>query len=95
VNIDETGHQKWFDAHAEKVAVPEFYEEATIRIPVEREAKRATPLRAITAGETHLKPLIVINRETCEAELFEIGYTPDEVLYASQENGFIGAKLFA
>jgi hypothetical protein len=44
VNIDETRHQKWFDAHAKKVAAPEFYEEATIRIPVEREAKRATLL---------------------------------------------------
>jgi hypothetical protein len=30
VNIDETAHQEWVETHAEKVAVPEFYEEATI-----------------------------------------------------------------
>jgi hypothetical protein len=75
--------------------VPESYGEATIRIPVEKETKRATFLAAITADGTRLRPLIIVNRETCEAERFQIGYTPEKVLYPSQENGFITAELFA
>jgi hypothetical protein len=95
VNTDETGHQEWIGARAEKDVVTEFCEEATLRIPVEREAKRATLLAAITADGGHLKPLMTSNRNTCEVELFQIGYTPDKVRYASQENDFITAELFA
>jgi hypothetical protein len=93
VNVDETRHEECVDIHAEKLVVPDLYEEATIRIPVERKAKGATLLAAITADGTHLKPLSVINRESCEAELSQVESTPDKMPYVFQENGFITAKL--
>jgi hypothetical protein len=92
LNIDETGHQEWADASAEKTAVPDLYEEATIRTPVE--AKHATLLVVIATDRTHLKRFTIINRETCEDELFQTEYTPDKVVYASQESGLIAAELF-
>jgi predicted translin family RNA/ssDNA-binding protein len=64
VNIDETEHQEWVDAHAEKAVFPESDGEATLGIPGERETKRATLIAAITADGRHLRPLIVINGET-------------------------------
>jgi hypothetical protein len=94
INIDETGHQEWADSHPERVVVPVDYQGATMRIPVSRETKRATLLAAITADGHYLKPLVVIPRQTCDAELFQIGFTPEKILYASQENGFIDTELF-
>jgi hypothetical protein len=62
---------------------------------VDRDTKRATILAAIAADGRYLKPLVAIPRDTCEAELFQIGFTPDKLLHASQENGFINTELFS
>jgi hypothetical protein len=94
INLDETGHQDWTDANTEKVIVPLSYKSNKFTLPIDRQAKRATLLAAITAAGDALKPLIIVPRHTCEQELYEIGFTPQSVLYAEQENGFITAELF-
>jgi hypothetical protein len=93
VNVDETGHQDWADSRADNVVVPVTDESVSIRIPIDRDTKRATIVAAITADGRYLKPLVVILRDTCEAELFQIGFTPEKVLYESQEKGFINIEL--
>jgi hypothetical protein len=94
INLDETGHQDWVDANPEKVIVPVSYEHDKFTIPIDRQSKRATLLVAITAAGDALRPLVIVPRQTCEQELYEIGFSPQYTLYAEQENGFVTAELF-
>jgi hypothetical protein len=48
----------------------------------------------VTADGGFLKPLVIGGREICEIDLFQLGYTPDGVLCASQKNGCIASDLF-
>jgi hypothetical protein len=52
----ETGHPDWVDAHRELVMVPIDFPDETIRIHIDRLAKRSTLLGAIAADGTSLKP---------------------------------------
>jgi hypothetical protein len=89
ISIDEIMHQDWRDAHREKASVPGSSEKATITIPIAGEVKRSTLLAGITAYGSSLNRLMVLLGDTCEAGLFQVSFTPDKALSASQENGFI------
>jgi hypothetical protein len=95
VNLDETGHCEWVDAAPEPVVIPADFPDLKIRVPIKRQSKQSTLLGAITADGGHLKPLVIIHRDTIETELCECGFTPDRVCYRSQENAFITSALFA
>jgi hypothetical protein len=73
VNLDETGHCDWVDARREKVVVPEGFPADEIQVPVERASKRSSLLGAITADGGYLKPLVIVERDTLETELFDLG----------------------
>jgi hypothetical protein len=92
VNIDETGHQCWVDAHKESVIVPIGYLEDSIPIPVTRNEKRATLLGGISAAGDMLEPLVIVPRVTIERELMLLGGENLHVVY--QPNGFVTAELF-
>jgi transposase len=94
INLDETGHQEWVDTREEKVLVPPTYEGDSMLIGVPRNGKRSTLLGAIAVSGVHLKPLVIISRKTVDKELFEQGFTPDQAIYACQDNGFITSELF-
>jgi hypothetical protein len=94
LNLDERGHDDWVDAHSQKVAVPISFTEKTIPVPVSRKTKRTTLLGAIVADGSYLKPLVILQRSTCEMELYQIGYTPRNAMLRHQENGFIDTPLF-
>jgi hypothetical protein len=64
-----------------------------VEVAVSRQTKRATLLGAITLGGSYLKPLVILPRETCEAELFQIGYKR-RAIFAHQECGFVTRDLF-
>jgi hypothetical protein len=81
INLDETGHQEWVDAHRELVMVPVEYSEKTILIPVDRSEKRSTLLGAIAVDGTCLKSMVVVPRITIETELYEHGEAPDKAIY--------------
>jgi hypothetical protein len=94
VNLDESGHCEWVDAHEEKVVVPVDFPDAQFPMPVKRQSARSTLLGAIAASGASLKPLVIVHRETIETELYECGYTPDQATFATQENAFITGELF-
>jgi hypothetical protein len=94
INLDETGHDEWGDKKKHKVVVPISFSGSSIEIPVARESKRSTVLGAIVANGAHLQPLVIVPRVSIETELFELGYTPDVVMYGSSESGFITSNLF-
>jgi hypothetical protein len=94
INLDETGHQEWADRTEERVIVPVSYTGSYIDIPIDRSGKRSTLLGAIAADGTTLTPMIIVQRETIEAEMYQAGYTPEKVMYAHQPNGFIDTDLF-
>ena len=92
INLDESGFQKYSDAHATIVIVPENQREQYY--PVSRAEKRATFLAAVAADGACLKPLLVLPRKTIDAELLLAGYTPERVAFVHTSNGFINTDLF-
>jgi hypothetical protein len=90
INLDETGHQAWADAHKEFVIGPARFPGKTVSIPVDRGEKKAPLLAAI--GQK-LKSLVIIPRVTVEMELMHLGYG-EECLLQYQENVFFMAELF-
>jgi hypothetical protein len=94
INVDETRQQDWGDVHIARAVVLICYESNMIRILIDREIKRVTLLAVITPDGNYLKSQVVVPRDSCKAKLFRIGFTPDRILHASQENGFINAELF-
>ena len=93
-NVDETGCCDWVDAHDVKVLVPSSYSEDKIKIPVDRNSKRATLVGCISADGTVMKPMILLSRKTIEGDIFLSGYNESNVLFAHQKNGFMTASLF-
>lgn len=93
-NIGETGFKDWVDCRIERVVVPSSYAEDKIDIPVDRNSKRSTLLAVVSASGDTLKPMVILPRKTIEAELYEVGYTPDKVLAVYQENRLITTPLF-
>ena len=94
MNIDEAGFDQYVDARKSTRLVPSSYEHAEVPAPVTRAEKRATLLAGICADGHCLKPLLILQRDTMEAELLQLGYTVDKVHYARSETGFMNTRLF-
>jgi hypothetical protein len=93
-NLDEAGYEEWADRTDIKVIVPESYDRDTVDVPYDRSYSRSSMLVCISAAGSALPPLIIVQRATTEQELYEVGYTPDKVRLAHQENAFINTELF-
>ena len=94
VNIDESGFQDYSDAKETVVIVPASYPGDSMVIPVDRSIKRASLMGGIALDGRTLKPALVLGRKTVEREVYKHGYTPDNVLFLYQENGFFTTELF-
>ena len=93
-NLDEVGFDSYVDARKIKRVVPCHYVGDEIPTPVSRQEKRATLLVAISADGQTVKPLVVLQRETIDIELLNMGYTSDFVLFGRSDTGFMNARLF-
>lgn len=94
INVDESGFNEFVDARETTRIVPTDYAHNSIPVPITRAEKRATLIGAICADGHALKPMVVLQRETIEAELLVRGYTVDKVLFGRSEKGFVTTKLF-
>jgi hypothetical protein len=88
-NLDETGHQEWANCSEQKVIVPAVHPGDVIDIP----SNQATILVCVVADGTALKPMMNVQRSTSESELFEVGYTHEQLLLAYRESDFIDRHL--
>lgn len=93
-NVDESGFDQFVDARRTTRIVPTTYEHNSVPVPVTRAEKRATMIGAICADGTALRPMIILQRETVEAELLLRGYTTEKVYLARSDTGFVNSKLF-
>jgi hypothetical protein len=93
-NLGEAGHQGLADRTDIKVIVSDNFEGDVVEVPDSRANSRSTMLVCISACGTTLPPLIIVQRKTTEHELYDIGYTPDKLSLAHQENEFINTELF-
>ena len=94
INLDEAGFDSFVDARRIKRVVPASFGPAEIATPVSRQEKRATLLAAICADGYCLRPMIILQRDTVERELFDLGYTDQFVLYGRSDTGFMNSSLF-
>ena len=60
---------------------------------VNRGKRRMSVLTCI-AIQTTAVPLVVLSRTTIEKEVYGFGSTPEKVMFARQENGFVTADIF-
>ena len=92
VNFDEEGHEGFQDAKSEKVVSPK--KEKPVYYPIPRNNNRSTFLGCITGDGYYVKPLIITKRKTFTPELINLGITPDKVMLASNDSGFITTEIF-
>ena len=93
-NVDESGCSEWIDTQAIKVLVPSDFSNSSIKIPKDRNSKRASLVGCISADGEALKPMLIIPRKTIESELALYGYNSNVVSYAYQEYSFMISKIF-
>lgn len=94
-NFDETGFDAFADATERYVVAPVERAEEARGYPVTRNEKRVTLLACITASGRRLKPLVISGRKTIDDELFELGYTPDDVMFPHSATGYMTSTIFA
>ena len=94
INLDEAGFDSFVDARKIKRVVPASFAPEEIPTPISRQEKRATLLAAICADGHCLRPMVVLQRETIERELLDLGYTEHVALYGRSETGFMNSTLF-
>jgi hypothetical protein len=93
-NIDEAGSSEHGDKQEVKVLVPLDYPDPSIPVPFDRHSKRSMLTACIAADGYRMKPFIIVDRVTAEAELRIYGYDRKNVCFASQENAFMTKRLF-
>jgi hypothetical protein len=94
-NIDETGCDEWVDKAREyRVLVPDDYQDDWIHVAVDRHSKHSTLVGCIAADGSSMRPMIVVDRVTMEADLKLSGYDEDKLLMVSQPNAFMTTVLF-
>jgi hypothetical protein len=93
-NIDEGGRALFSERREIKVLVPLDYPDPSIRVPFDRHSKQSTMTACIAADGYRMKPFIVVDLVTAEAELSYFGYDSSNVCFASQENPFMTQRLF-
>ena len=92
VNFDEEGHEGFQDAKSEKVVSPK--KDKPVYYPIPRNNNRSTFLGCITGDGCFMKPLIITKRKTFTPELLSLGITPDKIMLASNDSGFITTEIF-
>jgi hypothetical protein len=68
-NVDETGCSDFGDKRETTVLIPSTYEARSVRIPVDRHAKRSTLTACIAADGYRARPFMIVERHTTEMEL--------------------------
>ena len=92
INLDESGFDKYADASKRYMIIPKG--KIINNYGIDRNEKRVTLLGAICASGQTLKPLIIISRKSVDQELFELGFTPENVDYAYSETGYMTNEIF-
>jgi hypothetical protein len=90
-NMDETGYSDWADAHEIMALLPHADGGTSIHIPVERQSQRATLVRAIAGDGSAVRPMVIVDHVTVEAD---IRYFPEKVDICSQPNGYMTSSRF-
>jgi transposase len=93
-NVDESGCNDYVDSHEIRVLVPSWFEGTSIRIPVDRNVKRATLVGCISGDGQSLNPLIILPRKTIEDEISLFGFTQETSVFVYQQNAFMSTSLF-
>ena len=93
-NLDEAGFDQFADRRRSKRIVPAEYSLKTVPTPISRSEKHATLLAGICADGYCLKPMLVLQRETLDCELLQLGYTNDKVCYGRSDTGYMSTELF-
>ena len=93
-NLDEMGYLEYQDTPVQTVVVPEFHKGGDMPLMVNRCKRRMSILTCIFADQTTAVPLVVLSRKTIEKELYDFGFTPEKVMFAYQENGFVTTDIF-
>ncbi|KAH0799812.1 DDE-domain-containing protein [Histomonas meleagridis] len=94
VNVDEVGFGgRELDRDVSCVVPMEYVGN---EIPIEQDVNvdHHTMIAAIVADGSVIKPLIVIQRETVDLELLQLGYTTDKITYSKSDTGYINARIF-
>ena len=94
VNVDEVGAGGTELDRDVQCVVPARHLGDTVPLPNELKVDHATMMAAIAADGTALKPLIVVQRKTLDAELRAAGYTDDRILFAHSPTGYINTAIF-
>ena len=94
MNLDEAGFDQFADRRRTRRIVPTEYTLNEIPTPVSRNEKHATLLACICADGHCMRPLLVLQRETMECELLQLGYTLDKVIYGRSATGYMNTELF-
>ena len=94
VNVDETGFGGSEMDNNISCVVPVGHTGNTVLISNELKTKRATMVVTIAADGTALKPLMVVRRQSLDAELRELGYTHSKIHFSRSATGYITKKLF-
>jgi hypothetical protein len=71
--VDETGCSDFGDKRETTVLVPSTSEARSVRIPVDRHAKRSTLTACIAADSYRERPFVIVERHTAEMELSYYG----------------------
>jgi hypothetical protein len=93
-NVDETGCLEHIDSHEVTIVVPVDYPDPSVPVPVNRHTERSTLTACIAADGYWMKPFLIVDRATVEAEMGLYGYDSPNVFLASQENAFMTTRLF-
>ena len=93
-NVDESGFNQFVDARTTIRIVAASYSHNSIPVGITRAEKRATLIACVSADGSAVKPLVVLQRQTIEAELLTRGYTADKVVLARSAKGFVTTELF-
>ena len=93
-NIDEVGFNEYFDTKSMKCIVPQNYIGNSIYFAADRNSSHSTMLAGIAADGSSLIPLLILERDTFELELYNFGYTSDKLMLAHSDSGYINERLF-
>ena len=94
LNVDEVGTGGPELDRDVRCIVPSTHIGPTVPIPNELRVDHSTMIAAIAASGQALKPLIVLQRKTVDAELRAVGYSNDKILYAHSPTGYINSNIF-
>ena len=93
-NMDETGINEYQNAKKKQVLVHNGFVGDKTMYPVARDTRHATVVACIAADGTAIPPLVIVTHRTVREALMRRCWTPDKVLFAHSEKGFITHEIF-